>query len=103
MRTPPPPYGIIYNWDGAPHDYSTYPQSLAQFVDKVCAPLDDTQVGGGGVGSRGFTRFDRPVAGVRWIDNDEELRFAHEGGLLCIEATGYPYGVDRVVRIAEMK
>ena len=60
-------------------------------------------VGGGGVGPRGFARFDRPVAGVRWIDNDEELRFAHEGGLLCIDATGYPYGVDRVVRVAEVK
>jgi len=60
-------------------------------------------VGGGGVGPRGFTHFDRPVAGVHWIDNDEELRFAHEGGLLCIEATGYPYGVDRVVRVAEVK
>ena len=45
MRTPPPSYGIIYNWDGAPHGYSAYPQSLAQFIDKVYAPLEDTQVG----------------------------------------------------------
>jgi len=41
----PPPYGIIYNWDGAPHGYSAYPQSIDQFLDKVYAPLEDTQVG----------------------------------------------------------
>ena len=44
-RTVAPNYGIVYNWDGAPHGYSEYPQSLAQFLDKVYAPLADTQVG----------------------------------------------------------
>ena len=38
-------YGIMYNWDGAPYGYSAYPQSLEQFLDKVYAPLVDTQVG----------------------------------------------------------
>ena len=41
----PPDYGIIYNWDGAPHGYSAYPQSIEQFLDKVYAPIADTQVG----------------------------------------------------------
>jgi len=41
----PPPYGIIYNWDGAPHGYSEVPQSMDAFLDKVYAPLADTQVG----------------------------------------------------------
>src|SRR5262245_2862382 len=41
----PPGYGIIYNWDGAPHDYSEYPQSLEQFREKTYAPMKDTQVG----------------------------------------------------------
>ena len=45
MRSAPPPYGIIYNWDGAPHGYSEYPQSLEQFLDKTFAPIEDTQVG----------------------------------------------------------
>ena len=27
-RTAAPNYGIMYNWDGAPHGYSEYPQSL---------------------------------------------------------------------------
>ncbi|MEE3371164.1 MAG: hypothetical protein VX346_17660 [Planctomycetota bacterium] len=44
VRRQPPQYRIIYNWDGAPHGYSEYPQSLEQFVDKTFAPLRDTQV-----------------------------------------------------------
>ena len=43
-RVPVRPYRIIYNWDGAPHHYSQYPQTLEQFLDKVYAPLVDTQV-----------------------------------------------------------
>ena len=53
----PPDYGIIYNWDGAPHGYSPVPQSLDDFLEKTYAPLEDTQVGAlfwstGGQGSR---------------------------------------------------
>ena len=40
----PPAYRIIYNWDGAPHDYSEFPQSLDQFLDKTYAPMKGTQV-----------------------------------------------------------
>jgi len=43
-RTITPQYRIIYNWDGAPHFYSEYPQSVAEFVDKTFAPLTGTQV-----------------------------------------------------------
>ena len=41
----PPDYGIIYNWDGAPHGYSEYPQSMEQFLDKAYSVMKDTQVG----------------------------------------------------------
>tara|TARA_Y100000588_G_scaffold287299_1_gene305407 strand:+ start:3355 stop:4884 length:1530 start_codon:yes stop_codon:yes gene_type:complete len=41
----PPAYGIIYNWDGAPHGYSEVPQSLDAFLEKTYAPLTGTQVG----------------------------------------------------------
>ena len=41
----PPQYGIIYNWDGAPHAYSEVPQSMAAFLEKVYAPMEETQVG----------------------------------------------------------
>ena len=40
----PPTYKLIYNWDGAPHDYSEYPQSQEQFLKKVYAPVLDPQV-----------------------------------------------------------
>ena len=41
----PPDHGVIYNWDGAPHYYTEVPQSMETFLDKVFAPLKDTQVG----------------------------------------------------------
>ncbi len=41
----PPDYGVIYNWDGAPHGYSEYPQTKEQFLDKTYAVMKDTQVG----------------------------------------------------------
>ena len=43
-RPAAPAYRIIYNWDGAPHFYSEYPQTMEQFLEKVYAPLTDTQV-----------------------------------------------------------
>ena len=43
--TRPPDYGIIYNWDGAPHGYSEVPQSMDALLDKMYAPMVDTQVG----------------------------------------------------------
>ncbi|AZN43106.1 alpha-L-fucosidase [Paenibacillus albus] len=55
-----------------------------------------------GSGPRVFTNVTDPVASVRWLDNDEELSFTHdaESGLLCFNATGYPYGDNLVVRVA---
>ncbi|MDA0335806.1 MAG: hypothetical protein O2782_11615 [bacterium] len=41
----PDNYGIIYNWDGAPHGYSAAGQSLDEFLELTYAPLADTQVG----------------------------------------------------------
>ncbi|MDP6777986.1 MAG: hypothetical protein QGI83_14610, partial [Candidatus Latescibacteria bacterium] len=41
----PSDYGIIYNWDGAPHGYSEVPQSMDAFLEKTYGPLADTQVG----------------------------------------------------------
>ena len=61
--------------------------------------------GGGGAGPHGFTGVGRDVTSVRWLDNDESLVYTHDAdsGLLSIDATGYPYGVDRVVRVAEVR
>lgn len=57
-----------------------------------------------GAGPRAFMGVNRQVSGVRWLDNNEELDFAHNGaqGLLVVNATGYPYGTSLVVRVAEL-
>ncbi|MFH1567053.1 MAG: hypothetical protein ABIL09_03570 [Gemmatimonadota bacterium] len=41
----PGDYGIVYNWDGAPHGYSALSQSMEEFLELTYAPLVDTQVG----------------------------------------------------------
>ena len=41
----PKKYGVIYNWDGAPHGSNEYPQSMEQFLGKMYDPLANPQVG----------------------------------------------------------
>ncbi len=58
-------------------------------------------VGGVGAGARAFTGVDQPVTSAHWLDVDEELSFSQSSsGLLAIEATGFPYGSNTVVRVA---
>lgn len=59
-------------------------------------------IGGGGTGPKSFSGVYQTVNSVRWLDNNEELKFTQdpESGLLCFNATGYPYGDNLVVRIA---
>lgn len=61
-------------------------------------------LGGEGDNPRTFTNFYEKINGIRWIDNDEELEFTqnNEAGLLCMNATGYRYGSNLVVRVAEI-
>lgn len=42
------------------------------------------------------------VWSVRWLDNDEALVYAQSGESLTVEFTGYRYGENRVVRVAEL-
>lgn len=62
-------------------------------------------VGGAGNGPRVFSEFNKKVKSVKWLDNNEELAFAGDAdaGLLTINATGYPYGANLVVRVAEVE
>ncbi|RCX18799.1 alpha-L-fucosidase [Anaerobacterium chartisolvens] len=55
-------------------------------------------------GPRAFYGVHRKVSGVRWLDNNEELAFTQDtdSGLFCFDATGYPYGENLVVRVAEL-
>ena len=59
-------------------------------------------IGGTGNGMRSFCNFKKQVKSVRWLDSDESLKFtsSSDAGLLTINATGFPYGVDMVVRVA---
>jgi alpha-L-fucosidase len=62
-------------------------------------------IGGSGNGMRSFSNINMQVKSVRWLDNDEPLKFASSGdaGLLTVNATGFPYGTNLVVRIAEVE
>jgi len=58
-----------------------------------------------GPGPRSFRGLTRKVKRVRWLDNGEDLAFAHDpaSGLLVFDATGYEYGSNLVVRVAELE
>jgi alpha-L-fucosidase len=56
----------------------------------------------GGVGPRTFTGVNKPLRSIHWLDNGESLQFVQnaELDLFSFNATGYPYGMDYVVRVA---
>lgn len=88
------------------------PDFALQAGDRTCLFVHNLAISGhasvtvgvGGAGPRAFSGVNRPVGAVRWLDNDEALPFTHDpgSGLLCVQATGYPYGVNLVVRVAEV-
>ena len=44
-RTVPPPYRVIFNWDGTSHGYLEVPYTSEQLLDSIYAPIEGTQVG----------------------------------------------------------
>ena len=58
---------------------------------------------GGGAGERTFTGMPGRVESVCWTDNGEPLAFRSEADTCTFSATGYPYGTNLVVRIAEAR
>jgi alpha-L-fucosidase len=78
---------------------------LYLFVHNLSVGGDAHVSTGGGGGPRDFTAVTGDVGSVHWLDNDEELDHTYDArsGLLSVDATGYPYGVDRVVRVAEVR
>ena len=98
----------------APHGSSPTPQSLDAFVEKVYAPLEDTQVGAlfwsaGGRGSRwpsevvefiGQER-DRPYASASAYNGTENILQMYDRGedpQQALIARGHELGVDVLVR-----
>ena len=65
----------------------------------------DVTVAGKGSGERVFTGIERKLTSIKWVDNGEELKYTQDNGkgILSFDATGYPYGEDHVVRVAEIE
>jgi len=55
-------------------------------------------------GPREFTGLESKVTSARWLDSNETLAFTQDcqSGIFSLESTGYPYGVNLVVRVAEL-
>ena len=62
---------------------------------------ENVTVAGGGNGEKRFTGVKSKIRSVHWIDSGKELDFVQDGEEVRINCTGYPYGTDLVVRIAE--
>lgn len=58
-------------------------------------------VEGGGVGERTFTCIPGSIKSIRWTDCGEALSFTQTKDTVTINCTGYCYGSNLVVRIAE--
>ncbi len=56
---------------------------------------------GGGAGEKIFNGINGSIRSIRWTDQDETLSFTQDGTSVKIHCTGYPYGKNLVVRIAE--
>lgn len=54
-------------------------------------------------GPRVFTGVKRKVGKIRWLDSGEPLEFIQEGEQLTVFCTGYPYGINTVVRVAAVE
>jgi len=74
------------------------------FVFDLAAPADTRAHGESrGPGPRAFAGLDGDFSGARWLDNGEELSLERRGdGRLVLQATGYPYGTNTVVRVAKL-
>lgn len=60
-------------------------------------------VAGGGLGYKYFKKVDRKVKSAKWTDNGDSLEFVQNGEHLWVNATGFPYGCNYVVRVVEVE
>ena len=60
-------------------------------------------LGGEGVNPRSFTGFKQRIKSISWMDNQEKLDFLQNKDMLTINATGFPYGINYVVRVAKVE
>jgi len=57
---------------------------------------------GSGEGNKKFYGLIDEVKSIKWLDNNEELKFTQNNGILSVYATGFEYGKQLVVRVAEV-
>lgn len=87
--------------EGQGHDFGLRTEKgLYLFVHDLTVTGDSHVVADvQGTGPRTFRGIEGEVRSVRWIDSGEELKFERAAdGALTIQATGYPYGTNLVVR-----
>lgn len=78
---------------------------LYLFVTDLTA-TSNTQVHGTkhrGAGARVFKGVAREFKEAVWMDNGESLKFSQDSETLTLQATGYPYGTNTVVRVARLR
>ena len=65
---------------------------------------EQVTVSSGGVGPRTIQGLGRKVMSARWLDTDESLAVMQNDdySLTTIDCTGYPYGTNTVVRVAQL-
>lgn len=74
------------------------------YIHDMCVLGDaNVTVDGNGLGPKHFDRVSGKVKRVIWTDNGEELSFTQDRDHLVVDATGYPYGRNYVVRVAEVE
>ena len=66
---------------------------------------ENVTLGGEGSNLRSFTGAVRPVSRISWLDDGAEVPFMQDcdRGTLTIDASGFTYGCDWVVRIARIE
>ena len=66
---------------------------------------EDVTLGGEGPTLRSFSGARKPIARISWLDDGHDVPFAQNAneGILTIDAKGYTYGSDWVVRVARLE
>ncbi len=80
--------------------------SLYLFITDLTATSNTMahSTGHRGPGARGFTGVRQAYATARWMDNGEVLKTLYDPASrkLTLQATGYPYGTNTVIRVAKL-
>lgn len=54
-------------------------------------------------GAKALDKFDRQIESIKWMDNNEELEFSQKDDKVLINFTGFSYGQNLCVRVAQIK